>query len=70
MLPRRRPLRARSKISKGDAKALSWKSTPDHDPLPEFAALRASFDLDRYRAKETEPATKSTGAIRVATFDC
>ncbi len=70
MLPRRRPLRARSKTSKGDAKALSWKSAPDHDPLAEFAALMASFDVDRFRAKEAESATKSTGSIRVATFDC
>ena len=28
--------------------------------------LMASFDVDRYRAKEAEPATKSTGPIRVA----
>ena len=51
-------------------RALSWKSAPDYNPLPEFAGLLASFDLDRYRAKEAEPVTKSTAPIRVATFDC
>ena len=51
-------------------RALSWKSASDHDPLPEFAALMASFDVDRYREKASEPAIKSTGPVRVATFDC
>ena len=59
-----------SKPMHPSTRAVSWKGAPDPDPLPEFAALRASFDVDRYRAEEAEPATKSTGPIRVASFDC
>jgi phage head maturation protease len=44
-------------------RALSWKSAST-------GGFRASFDVDSFRAKEAEPATKSTGPIRVATFDC
>ena len=51
-------------------RALSWKSAGTGDLDAEFAGIKASFDVDRYREKEAEPATKSTGPIRVATFDC
>jgi hypothetical protein len=50
-------------------RALSWKSAGTGG-FDEFVGLKASFDVDRYRAKEAEPATKSSAPIRVATFDC
>ena len=55
-----------------DAKILSWKAASKTDPgvQSDLEAITRAFEAALEDTKASEPATKSSTPITVATFDC